>query len=371
MSLWRTFINGITGMPNEAGLDSGPRSVVKPDDHKQDTGSNVNRQDRKRVAKILEATAKHLDSARHGKFGISSKRREEREFAEIPREEPHYSKLDLVRKLDEPSRGADESLVNELQRSPTLRFELSAEPSTPVAERTSAESDELPPSYQARSGDSMDAIASTENNHYSQAVGDFSAAIGARDSLSATMIFEQNKTAIISRHQYEWIEELLDAGYSTTEFIDLIIEEETQSPWIYYDPPSLETADIDTGLHQSGCVHITTSEKADGTLQNNAIETLGCRQAISRLVAEMCGLAGLIPSTGGPSTWNGKSTFEPERWRDSTLAAAVSYGSHGSTWLMAKPELRNLVQISLDALNRALSIAVWLQKSGEICSDHL
>lgn len=166
----------------------------------------------------------------------------------------------------------------------------------------------------------------------------------------ATRILAEHKTAATWR-DYKWINELFNLNFGPEEIAVLLLADKAESPWIYYDPVVMSETDLVAGFHQQGCAHGMESTM-DGISRHENMPQFNPK-AVDRLVAEMCGLAGIVPFTTGPPTWNGKAHFTTV---SSGIVATVTYGLN----------LQHSLPRCLDALSRIIILASWLQVNGLI-----
>lgn len=161
--------------------------------------------------------------------------------------------------------------------------------------------------------------------------------------------------------EYAWIKELDTAGYSQAEIAQLLVEEASDSPWIYFQPhysedTSLPKADAD--FHVPGCVHgvdeIDTGAKSHTELLRN--------EDFHSDVQELCGIAGIVPTSCDRSSWNGIVNFDPDN-----TGATVTYG-------LLNPSTEDaghvLLSRSAQTLERLLAAIACLQNLGQCCEEY-
>ncbi|KAJ4295595.1 hypothetical protein N0V90_007608 [Kalmusia sp. IMI 367209] len=87
----------------------------------------------------------------------------------------------------------------------------------------------------------------------------------------------KNRFKVASQDEYSWLREMEDIGYTHDEIADLLWEQATDSPWIYFVPDTISIVDVKPGIHLPGC---------------------------------LCGLAGITPISRNLKEWNGFVKFE-------------------------------------------------------------
>ena len=129
----------------------------------------------------------------------------------------------------------------------------------------------------------------------------------------------------VATGEYAWIKELRELGHSRNEIADILLEDSTDSPWIFSindEELSLQLA-VQVHHHLPGCVHnlpwpqhqpdesINTSKESSRPQNfSSALET----------VQRLCGLAGIFPSSRDREDWNGSVAFANQN-----SVAVVSY----------------------------------------------
>ncbi|PWI63949.1 hypothetical protein PCL_02262, partial [Purpureocillium lilacinum] len=119
--------------------------------------------------------------------------------------------------------------------------------------------------------------------------------------------------AELAQGEYAWLQELKDLGYSPDEIAEILFEEDTDSPWIFFSS-SAEPNDgleVQSQHHLPGCVHqlpwFHTQLSKPVTLCSEATEDFSL---ILTEVQRLCGLAGITPSTRNLEDWNGSVKFQ-------------------------------------------------------------
>lgn len=195
----------------------------------------------------------------------------------------------------------------------------------------------------------------------------FQAAIEARDVDRAQYLLEEETEAVVQHQcEFEWIKELIDLGYFSRGTVDAVVEEERQSPWIYFTPPLLKSH-IDCDLHQRTCVH-HWSRSVPGTRLTTHQSHLNRehhrlpQETIRRMIAEMCGLASVIPISSAVSEWNGQVVF----WPHDPSTVEVSYQPvQSSDGRLAFVDTIKRVQTIVDGV---MCLLGWLQEAGLCCN---
>jgi hypothetical protein len=134
----------------------------------------------------------------------------------------------------------------------------------------------------------------------------------------------------VADEDFVWLLELRQHEYTTEEIARLLINEQNESPWIYFDPQIIPTAPAIRDHHQPLCVHTGGRDvKLDTSLTSRlASIDLDCQSWNSddetmMYLEELCGLAGVVPSSPDLSNWVGTVKFEEND--DESLAALVSF----------------------------------------------
>ncbi|KAJ9486756.1 hypothetical protein VN97_g6575 [Penicillium thymicola] len=121
-----------------------------------------------------------------------------------------------------------------------------------------------------------------------------------------------------------WVRELGKVGYSTHEIMELLLEDSNDSPWIFFEPTCFPRSEIKPGRHIPGCCHHFSPLQAlptqivDPVFESHPIDF--DHQGIIFQVQELCGLAGIKPTTRRVTDWVGYIEFN-----DSDQVLSVSY----------------------------------------------
>ncbi|OAL55288.1 hypothetical protein IQ07DRAFT_595009 [Pyrenochaeta sp. DS3sAY3a] len=174
--------------------------------------------------------------------------------------------------------------------------------------------------------------------------------------------------------EYAWIKELDAAGYSQAEIAQLLIEEASDSPWIYFQPHYPEAKSFPMALsdfHVPGCVH-GVKELDTGTKLRTELKEIdtGTKMRPELLrnddfhsdVQELCGIAGVVPSSSDKSSWNGIVNFDSDN-----TGATVTYGLLDPSTANAS---RILLSRSVQKLNRLLAAIACLQNLDQCCEEY-
>jgi hypothetical protein len=144
---------------------------------------------------------------------------------------------------------------------------------------------------------------------------------GSYEILQSLLTKNFNRVAV---GQYAWIKELDAAGYKKVDIAQLLIEETTESPWIFFTPPATETfrfSICDPLFHVAECIH---SNRPPHPHMAKA-EALAQSESLIHIVHQLCGLAGVVPSSKDKESWNGHVQFA-----DDNSVAKVTYAMPSS-----------------------------------------
>ncbi|EPS35817.1 hypothetical protein H072_10787 [Dactylellina haptotyla CBS 200.50] len=161
--------------------------------------------------------------------------------------------------------------------------------------------------------------------------------------------------------EFEWLIELKEAGYSMGEIANVLLEDANDSPWIYFEPRKFELADKrpSCDFHPSGCVH--SSEILQLENDTNKVLQLDNQDPRfdSEAIQELCGLAGLIPSSCNIEDKDGNAEFLEEN-----SVAVISYFHTGNADNSALRVLKSNVTI----LKRVCT-AFSLMQTASLCCN--
>ncbi|KAI4262154.1 MAG: hypothetical protein L6R42_002662 [Xanthoria sp. 1 TBL-2021] len=151
-----------------------------------------------------------------------------------------------------------------------------------------------------------------------------SEALGSRDVYTVQSFLTRNFVSAASSG-YEWLHELDEAGYSKTEIAELLLENTSDSPWIYFIPRLYLECQIQLYLHIPGCAHEATTN-----IEQQFVQPLGqdypsvLHTDLHRQVEELCGIGGVIPSSRVESSWHGRVIFKKQNCMSLITYAAKS-----------------------------------------------
>jgi hypothetical protein len=183
--------------------------------------------------------------------------------------------------------------------------------------------------------------------------------LGCVRSLWKLLEKQFNKVAI---GEYAWIKELSEAGYSYYEIADLVCQDEIDAPWIYFEPEHSNSPGMypEGGAHVQGCVH---SCSGNLTIPDEPQPRSFCygEPTGAEEIQELCGLAGVIPTSRNPNQWNGAVTF-----KEQNSVAIVTYARFREN---GKLDSRTVLDRITTALNRSCAAAGHMQASGLCCDS--
>ncbi|KAM4062106.1 WD repeat-containing [Hirsutella rhossiliensis] len=77
----------------------------------------------------------------------------------------------------------------------------------------------------------------------------------AHENVDVLATFLEQRFTQIARGDYAWMAELRDVGYTHAEIAQLLYERTHDSPWIYFEPKDIPSAEVMPGHHLDGCAH--------------------------------------------------------------------------------------------------------------------
>lgn len=183
---------------------------------------------------------------------------------------------------------------------------------------------------------------------------DLAAGIEAKDRERCVhLLLKHYVTLTVSGSAFEWLKDPIAIGLSPYEIVSLLIQESEQSPWICYelDPPG----DADAIDFRPDYIQ-PVPPFHDPAIQITRIE-------IIRKIAELCGLAGIIPTPHDRAAWTANADI-----RSCAETATISYGrplqhSRIHRWC------HEVLDKCSDALDRLIKLIRWLQ-SHKLMEDH-
>ncbi|KAK3197746.1 hypothetical protein GRF29_216g1152689 [Pseudopithomyces chartarum] len=118
---------------------------------------------------------------------------------------------------------------------------------------------------------------------------------------------------VVAQDDYSWLQELIDVGYTYRELAELLLEQSSDAPWIFFEPRSFdEQIEISFDTHIQGCVHeFYKIEQSAGVSSTSPVikSSPTTWKNITRTLEELCGLAGVIPYDRDRSEWTGSVQF--------------------------------------------------------------
>ncbi|KAF2176770.1 hypothetical protein K469DRAFT_645244 [Zopfia rhizophila CBS 207.26] len=168
----------------------------------------------------------------------------------------------------------------------------------------------------------------------------------------------------VATGRYSWIRELDEAGYTHEDIAELLFQEANDAPWIYFEPQVLDQAMVhpDDRVHAKGCVHCCFDDPPVSG-QSRVLPTyLGIEKDtdITDAVQELCGLAGITPTSRDRKEWIGSVTF-----KEQNSVAVVSYAAFGKN---VDSDCLAILHRIIVALEHFCSAAGRMQSSGLCCN---
>lgn len=121
---------------------------------------------------------------------------------------------------------------------------------------------------------------------------------------------------VATEGQYSWIRELDELGYPRDEIADILFEQANDAPWIYFERTTFNVMPASIGVHLSGCAHQFLSSNpilaSQSTNMNPGPSLSKTWHSIAQIVEELCGLAGIAPTTRDKEQWDGTVTFKEQ-----------------------------------------------------------
>ena len=190
-----------------------------------------------------------------------------------------------------------------------------------------------------------------------------SEALESRDLGIVQRFLERNfDTAATS--DYAWLRELDEAGYSASEIAELLLENISDSPWIYFTPRARTESSPRTNFHIPDCAHQKkVNTQSPSVLYSNQFPSYSppLRTEVSRLVEELCGIGGVAPFSKDMSTWDGRVTFEEQ-----SSVSVITYATDSAITLRSRNDL--VVRIS-KVLTNFCTAAAAVQSAGLCCDS--
>lgn len=175
--------------------------------------------------------------------------------------------------------------------------------------------------------------------------------------LQALTSLLQNDLRSIANGDYAWLMELEKLGYTRSEMAAVLLEEASDTPWIFFEPaprydPMLV---VNCQQHLPGCVHQIpwSPQHADENWQISANGPSNRQSDAISQIQTLCGLAGISPSKREPEDWNGTVVFE-----DNTVAS-VTYAHEDVLRVLSR--VKNILELFFNALHCAQSAGLCCQ----------
>jgi hypothetical protein len=192
---------------------------------------------------------------------------------------------------------------------------------------------------------------------------DLSEALKSRE-LHIVQRFLVRNFASAATSDFEWLHELDEAGYTRREIAELLLEESSDSPWIYFTLRTHVRHPIQNGSHVPGCAHganfntepqsLLYSERAHS---RSPLLHVDVRQQVE----ELCGIGGVVPSSRDVSTWHGNVTFEEQ-----SSVSVVTYAAASS---LSRQSPNDLVARISNVLANLCTAAAAVQSTGLCCDS--
>ncbi|OAA38153.1 calcium/calmodulin-dependent protein kinase kinase [Cordyceps fumosorosea ARSEF 2679] len=176
------------------------------------------------------------------------------------------------------------------------------------------------------------------------------------DEEDLTSILEDDFRGI-AKGDYAWLMELDELGYTYSEVAAVLLEEASDTPWIFFKPAPQHDPMLVVNFqqHLPGCVHQIPwpSKHADENWQISASGQSNRQSDAISQIQTLCGLAGISPSTREPEDWNGTVVFEDN------MVASVTYAHENVSRVLLK--VKNILGLFLNALHCAQSAGLCCQ----------
>lgn len=182
----------------------------------------------------------------------------------------------------------------------------------------------------------------------------------------------------VAAGKFFWLKELRELGYGIMDISQLLLSEQNDSPWIYFEPKGKPLVPIIVNYHQHYCVHTggqdasvnpstTTAAGSASRLRKYWSSSTPKDEEIAYL-EELCGLAGIIPNTRDLEKWIGSAEFKEV---EDFLTVSVSFSLSSVYDFVGNLEHYSLqtcsrVSKALDNLCTAIGCA---QRSGMCCDS--
>ena len=159
----------------------------------------------------------------------------------------------------------------------------------------------------------------------------------------------------VAVEEFEWLQEMKSLGYGYYDIAEILLDNSSNSPWIFFKQPEPKEVSIHPDVHIQNCVHqggnkITSSPRLIMTDFENA-------EDLKKIIAEHCGLAGISPKSRDPKTWTGLVTFSGQQQSTASITYNIPDSCH------------ELVSRICEALQRFCGVASFLQERGLCCNS--
>ncbi|KAJ5454061.1 uncharacterized protein N7458_005017 [Penicillium daleae] len=109
--------------------------------------------------------------------------------------------------------------------------------------------------------------------------------------------------------EYHWAREVGIVGYSSQEIADLLLEDLHDSPWIFFEPTYVDHGKFEANRHIPECCHHCLAHPPGPTQFIEYQSTTVDHEDIIEEIQELCGLAGISPTTRNVTDWIGSIEF--------------------------------------------------------------
>ncbi|KAK3626799.1 hypothetical protein LTR56_019617 [Elasticomyces elasticus] len=198
-------------------------------------------------------------------------------------------------------------------------------------------------SGESSEGRDRDAIFTDPRAGYPESLASYNSdpsqiAMGLEDAIASSNIDTVQTT--LDKHfedaatgPWSWLSELKNLGYTNHDIAEMLLERHRERPWIQFDPWILNRSLPDPHSHIGHCVHqyehFVEDELVPGL--EEARTTGDDVRSMRSAVASLCGLGGVVPSTGTtPESWQLVVKFSD----DSSAAIGYDTPDLGSTALL-------------------------------------
>ena len=195
-----------------------------------------------------------------------------------------------------------------------------------------------------------------------QAPSDLAEAIKSRD-LHIVQCFLTKNFESATKTDFAWLRELDESGYSMREMAELLLEDIQDSPWICFTPRAHEKRPVHTEFHIPDCVHRKSfNATPPSVIHSDQISSyfLPLHNDIRRLVEELCGIGGVVPSSKDLTAWYGSIIFTEQ-----SSCSVVTYAARSVALQQSRNEL--LIRIS-NVLANFCTAAAAVQSTGLCCN---